>query len=207
MADTKKVAKPEPKVHYATPDDAEPVTNLTWREYLEDYNKRFRTSGDNPNGLCDAATLSKPAIYQQLCRYVGKSNLYILSAGWGLVRADCLLPKYDITFSLRSEVPPESRRREADFCDDFAQLTQEDIASSESVYFFGALPYLPAFYYLTSHLHGRIVIYHTPKTEDVVKETGYEYIHYPKTGSNGRPVTNWQYECAKDFMAGTLRRE
>ncbi|MHB0665642.1 hypothetical protein ACX4MV_12140, partial [Roseomonas mucosa] len=88
-------------------------------------------------GLWIAGKLYRPKAYALLLEKLGIERLFILSAGWGLVRADFLLPDYDITFSTSAE--PWKRRRASDKFSDFNALerTQEDIV------FLGGKDYLP----------------------------------------------------------------
>jgi len=82
---------------YARPDD--PAGNeLTWHDVLLEYNKEYKHTGANRLGLLPAYRLYAPQIYRQLVDHFGVSNVFILSAGWGLISADFLTPKYDITF-------------------------------------------------------------------------------------------------------------
>ena len=83
-------------LRYVRPDDAASAGD-TYREQLERYNRDNRT--DNPWGLLPAWRLYKPREYWTLVDALGVDNVFILSAGWGLVAADYLLPNYDITFS------------------------------------------------------------------------------------------------------------
>jgi len=92
------LAPPAEGCTYARPDD--PAGNgLTWREFLVQYNYKYRRNGANPSGLLPAYQLYAPEIYRQLVARFCVHNVFILSAGWGLIRADFLTPKYDITFS------------------------------------------------------------------------------------------------------------
>lgn len=83
-------------VIYKRPDDAA-SSGRSCRDMLEDYNRNRRA--DNPLDLFPAWELYTKPAYRELAEHFGIGNLYILSAGWGLVKADYLLPKYDITFS------------------------------------------------------------------------------------------------------------
>ncbi|MSU49737.1 MAG: hypothetical protein EXS37_11745 [Opitutus sp.] len=96
------------------PDDLMPSSSITWREHLLAYNDR----GDNSDGLLQAGSLYKPPAYQNLRNRAGAENLYILSAGWGLVRSDFLLPDYDITFSSQAKQRWKRRMR----CDEYRDL-------------------------------------------------------------------------------------
>lgn len=97
------------------PDDVIPSTSTPWRGHLVTYNRR----SDNPDRLLRAADLYSPPVYRRLLNHVGTESLFILSAGWGLIRSDFLLPDYDITFSSQAE--PWKRRMKRDRFSDFAQ--------------------------------------------------------------------------------------
>ena len=43
---------------------------------------------DNPHGLLPAWRLYENPIYELLANHCGSEHFYILSAGWGLIRAD-----------------------------------------------------------------------------------------------------------------------
>lgn len=80
---------------YARPDDAS-ENGRSWRNLLLEYNSR---PGNNPLGLLPAYQLYTNGTYGRLVERLGANNVYILSAGWGLIRSDFLTPYYDITFS------------------------------------------------------------------------------------------------------------
>ena len=103
----------------ARPDDPMPSQTMTWREHLAKYNE----TGENPLLLKPAGELYAPVGYTgyaDLLRHFGPANLYVLSAGWGLVRADFLLPDYDITFRSQ-DTPKWCVRKPADEFNDFTQ--------------------------------------------------------------------------------------
>jgi len=120
------------------------------------------------------------------------SNVYILSAGWGLVRADFLTPSYNITFSLRAD--PYKRRRKADRYDDFRMLPAE---TKDNVVFLGGKDYLPLFCALTAEISApKTVFYNSANAPSV-------------NGCNLRRLetstrTNWHYECANALVDGGI---
>ena len=91
---------PKDRFLYKHPDEVSDQ-GIPWREVLEHYNKDLH---GNPNGLLPAWRLYKPSIYQRLVDRFGVDNVFILSAGWGLINADFLTPYYDITFSTARNV-------------------------------------------------------------------------------------------------------
>ena len=119
--------------------------------------------------------------------------MFILSAGWGLVRADYLLPDYDITFSTQAALC--NRRRRNDQYQDFNALRDCSITAGETIYFFGGKHYLELYHPMTSDIAARKVVYHAEAGP--TRRPGYEYIAYPS-------FTNWQYRCVKDFIAGEI---
>jgi hypothetical protein len=175
------------------PDDLKADTGSTWREYLELYNLK----SSNPNNLLKAGELYKPPIYEALITAFCETNVYILSAGWGLVRSDYLLPYYDITFSNKGM--PYSIRRTNDSFEDFNQLSSSNIEPDETIYFFGGQSYLPLYQKLTRTITTRKVIYHAHGA--AIQIQGYECIPSPFRGN-----TNWHYVCAFGFINGTVPR-
>ena len=109
-----------------------------------------RLPGFNPYGLLEAYSLYKNSVYRELAAKVGIENLYILSAGWGLVRSTFLLPMYDITFS--SSGPPCTRRAPGARYLDFRHLSAH---GGDRVLYFGGKSYLPALGELTKPMPRR----------------------------------------------------
>jgi hypothetical protein len=116
------VAHPEIAPHssgreYARPDDRR-EDGTSWRQVLLKYNEKYNESpGDNPRGLLPAYQLYKHKAYERLVYRFGPRHVYVLSAGWGLIRADFLTPPYDITFS--TDADHYKRRRKSDHYEDF----------------------------------------------------------------------------------------
>ena len=124
---------------YARPDD--PAGNgLTWRDLLVDYN----ATGANRLGLLPAYRLYRHQVYGQLVDRYGVDNVFILSAGWGIIRADFLTPKYDITFSASADKHKKHSKR--DRYNDFRMLPDD---GDEDVVFFRGKDYLPRMALLT----------------------------------------------------------
>lgn len=173
------------------PDDLRTQTGQTWREYLLDYNQ----DGKNPDRLYKAGALYQPPIYKRLTDQYGDENVFILSAGWGLVRADFRLPYYDITFSAQAD--PYCQRKAGDAFKDFNQLAEVELPVNESIYFFGGQSYLQTYLRLTKDIQARKVIYHSHG--EGYKIQGYECIPY-------RGFTNWHYVCAQEFIEGRIQK-
>lgn len=168
---------------YARPDDIS-ATGKSWRAVLQEYNS---DPNDNPLGLLPAWQLYKNATYEILADHCGRDRLYILSAGWGLIRADYLTPNYDITFSRSSNVEPFKIRRHQDPYEDF-ELSP---SVTEPIVFFGGRDYIPLFRKLTGKTKGPRTIFYAGSKLDVPDCILRRF---------GDPFTNWHYQCARAFV-------
>ena len=173
---------------YARPDDPA-GGGRTWRDVLEAY----VASGDNPYGLLPAWELYENPVYGELVGHFGMENVFILSAGWGLVRADFPLPDYDITLSTQAE--DYKRRRNGDTWRDFRMLPAD---CADDLVFFGSRGYAPLFAHLTHDHTGRKIVFYKSSRQEPLP--GCELVHYDTTAA-----MNWHYRCARDFMAGKLQ--
>jgi hypothetical protein len=181
------VAPNEPGRVWARPDDR--VGGGTWRQQLVAYNAN---PGRNPLGLYPAYQLYANDVYERLVDRFGTERVYILSAGWGLIRADFLTPYYDITFSQAAE--PYKRRRRTDSYDDFCMLRDE---TSEEIIFFGGKDYLPLFDALTRNSSGKRLVFFNSEIPPVI--SGAILRRFPT-----RRRTNWHYGCAEAFLDGDI---
>jgi hypothetical protein len=172
---------------YARPDDLSDTG--AWRTVLSRYNQQ---PGGNPLGLYPAYQLYENKVYRGLVEQFGMRNVFILSAGWGLIRADFLTPSYDITFSASAE--SYKRRKKNDRYDDFHMLPDN---MADDVVFFGAKDYQPLFCSLTEKVRGtRIVFYNSANAP---RMNGCKLRCFETTTR-----TNWHYEYANDFLAGSI---
>jgi hypothetical protein len=174
---------------YCVPDDRS-ESGKPWRQILEEYNAHPE---QNPLGLYQAYRLYENNIYRRLVDRFGIQRVYILSAGWGLIRADLLTPYYDITFSLSAE--PYKRRKKTDRYRDFRLPDGID----EEIVFFGGKDYLPLFICLTSALRKkRTILYNSNYAPQAAGCALRRYITSTRT--------NWHYNCANDFLNGTIQK-
>ncbi len=174
---------------YARPDDLA-SDGKTWREILLAYNELE----NNPCNLLPAYKLYGNPVYGKLVERYGESNVFILSAGWGLVNAAFLTPAYDITFSHVSGKNAYKRRGKRDNYDDLTILPPE---ADDDLFFFGGKNYQQPFCHLTKNYRGkRFGFYNSAVAPDM---PGCELIKY-----RTRRRTNWHYQCAKDFIAGKI---
>jgi hypothetical protein len=173
---------------YAKPDNISEA-GKSWRDLLLGYNNKPE---NNPLDLYPAFQLYWNEAYRDLVQEYGTENVYILSAGWGLIDAEFLTPKYDITFSPSAD--PYKRRGKKDFYNDFQMLPD---GCNDDLVFFGGKDYLPLFCELSSGYKGQRFIFYNSK--NLPKTPGCTLIRYHTTTR-----TNWHYGCAKDFLSGDV---
>ena len=174
----------------ARPDDIA-TGSQTWRDLVVEYNTAVASRG-NLSGLWRASRLYEPPVYERLITKFGADSVYILSAGWGLIRATFLTPNYDITFSSQAE--GMKRRRRGDRFQDFMQL---DTGSTDPIVFLGGKDYLPLFCSLTTRSQAERLVYFTSSTQPDAQGCRVEKFETPAR-------TNWHYLCAEKLIAGTL---
>ena len=177
------MAPDNPSVLYRRPDDYFD-DHHTFRDVVREYNLR---PDENPWNLLPAWQLYSHPVYGELAHRLGIANLFILSAGWGLIKADLLTPNYDITFSASAE--RYKRRAKRDRYEDFQQLP---IADVDRVVFAGGKDYIPMFLSLTNDLDvDRVVFFNS------VNALGAPSARFVRYETNTR--TNWHYEWARSW--------
>ena len=198
------VATPElcksvpPGVRYFKTDDLYGVKAMTWRDELTRYNEET----ENPYKLLRAADLCTPNVYRKLTDAFGWESVFILSAGWGLIRANYLTPYYDITFSKTAKRENQWKWRDGEniarSTSDFNHLKRASISPSEEIHFFVGLDYLDLCYALVQDLLATKVIHFKSRKlkADSKRRAGFVYVEYV-----GPEKTNWHYSAAKDFAA------
>ena len=189
------VAHPEQAVRedgrvYAHPDHASDRGG-SWREVLLDYN----ASGNNSLGLLEASELYQHKAYRALRKHFGASNMYILSAGWGLINASFLTPDYDITFSNAAE--KYAQRRKADKFIDLNLLPEE---VSDEIVFFDGRDYLAQFSALTCSNRAKKIVFYNSAT--IPNAPGCSLRRHVT-----RTRTNWHYECSERFVAAGVTQK
>ncbi|MGI0526760.1 hypothetical protein [Rhizobium giardinii] len=184
-------APPKTGYVYARPDDIAD-DGKSWRDILLGYNQQ---PGDNPLGLLPAFELYGNDVYRRLAERVGVENLFILSAGWGLINAIFLAPCYDITFSALAE--PYKRRRKTDPYRDLRMVPED---TDEPIVFFGGKDYLPLFCELTDGVRSQRTVFFNSAT--VPQIPGVSVVRFPTTTR-----TNWHYECVNAFLRGEIASE
>ncbi len=177
--------------HYAHPDDPSDVPGQSWRQQLVSYN----TVGHNDAfKLLEAYRLYRNPVYAGLVAAYGVDDVFILSAGWGLVRADYFLPNYDITFA---KLKPEKRykhRRPDDIYNDFCHIQGDTTGPIVS---FCSKDYLPLFRELTDPLPLAKVVFYA--AADRPEHRGWQ-VKYFET----KNFRKWPYDCAGEFLNGNI---
>ena len=174
---------------YARPDDL-CENGTSWRRLLLKYND---DPGGNPLRLYPAYQLYENKVYGRLVDRFGLENVYVLSAGWGLIRADFFTPYYDITFS--SSADAYKRRRKTDRYDDFRMLPSD---AKNDIVFFGGKDYLPLFCSLTDTIRSRTIAFFN--SASIPQFSGCTFRRFQTTTR-----TNWHYECANAVLDGLIR--
>jgi hypothetical protein len=173
----------------AAPDSKSP-TGPSWRDLALAYNKN---QPRNPHRLYKAYQLYRNPAYQALADKLGCQNVFILSAGWGLIRSDFLTPNYDITFKGNAKTAYLWRRPKDRF-DDFNMLP---VNTRDPIVYLGGKDYIPLFCSLTQNLACPKTIIHN--SSGTVRRDGYRMFRYPT-----KTRTNWHYACANEILSGSF---
>ena len=170
-------------VVYQCPDDVA-LSASSWRDVLVKYNETHGSAQTNPLGLLPAWRLYQDSTYEYLVDHLGQDNVFILSAGWGLISAAFLTPMYDITFA--GNVKDYKRRRSHERYADFSMLPEDPLLP---IIFLGGKDYVPLFCRLTEGTSAERLVYHVgePPCAPNCRTVRFE--------TNRR--TNWHYECAR----------
>ena len=179
-------------ITYKHPDDVA-HSGLSWRDVLVEYN---RAPARNPLGLLPAWRLYEPPpfprVYSDLVKAYGLENVFILSAGWGLVAAEFLLPDYDITFA--PSAASYKRRQRRDDYEDFAMLPAD---AEGPIVFLGGQSYVRLFCELTEDVAARRIVFHYSRTPSA---TNCELRHF-----EGASPRTWHYQCAYALISRDIR--
>lgn len=171
------------------PDEPAEGSPGTWRDAVAHYNT---LPNGNPLNLYPAWRLYLNKCYSDLTKRFGVESVFVLSAGWGLIRSDFLTPQYDITFSKAAD--HHKRRSPRDLYQDFCHLSKN---ADGPVVFLGGKDYLSLFWHLTQAMHSeRIVFYNSVDSPDM---PGCRLVKYQTTTR-----TNWHYACASDLASGKI---
>ena len=182
------VAPSDPGMAYRRPDDRADGIQ-TFRDALVAYNG---TPEDNPLGLLPAWRLYEDDAYRTLAEGVEPENLFILSAGWGLIESDFLTPTYDITFS--NGVATYKRRRPRDSYNDLRRLPSE---GTSRLVFAGGTDYIPLFLELTEGVTTERIVYHHASRAPLA--TAAQFVPVESDDTN-----DWHLQWARDYAAGKV---
>ncbi len=182
------VAPSDPGTAYRRPDDRADGIQ-TFRDALVAYNG---TPEDNPLGLLPAWRLYEDDAYRTLAEGVEPENLFILSAGWGLIESDFLTPTYDITFS--NGVATYKRRRPRDSYNDLRRLPSE---GTSRVVFAGGADYIPLFLELTEGIATERIVYHHANRVPLASDAQFVPVESDDTN-------DWHLQWARDYAAGKV---
>ncbi len=174
---------------YKTPNDLT-ENKTTWIQELCEYNQ----NNNNYLNLLPAYKLYDNEIYRKLVTKYGIENVYILSAGWGLINANFLTPNYNITFSKAKNVNKEFKRNKKDSYNDLCQIP---LNLTEDLIFLGGIDYQPLFDKLTTGYQGKRIVFYNSINLPKIKKC--KFIKFETTQR-----TNWQYTCAKQLINGTI---
>ena len=156
---------------------------------------KYNDINDNYLNLKPAYKLYDNEIYRNLVIRYGIGNIYILSAGWGLINADFLTPNYNITFSKSKNINEEFRRNKKDIYNDLCQISLD---LTEDLIFLGGIDYQPLFDKLTKEYKGRRIVFYN--SINIPKINNCKFIKFETTQR-----TNWQYACAKQLITGAIK--
>ncbi len=196
------VANPElasrtPDCIYARPDDPSGEGG-SWRQRQEEYVSK---QAGNPLGLLKAYQLYKPKPYALLVERFTEKKVFILSAGWGMIRADYPTPAYDITFNSRAK-----EKNPSAYCTSrvgYKYFQQIPESENDPIVFLGGKGYLPLFHSLVAPLNRRTIVFvRAGASAEPARgslPSSWEVRHFRT------PVlTNWHYECAAALACGAL---
>ena len=170
-------------------------TGESWRAVLFKYNA---TPGNNSLHLLPAWQLYNNKTYGMLADHCGLDRLFILSAGWGLVRADFLIPAYDITFSPNGGM--YKRRRNTDCYDDSNMLPK----SQEVIVFFGGKDYVSLFCTLSSDARGRRTVWYNSGSSGNRVDRGVSGRHRRGRDQDRRGESRWRCGSACGYESRAL---
>ena len=186
------------------PDDLIPglAPRLTWREAITKYNTHqilplgVEIQGEEfENGwhLPKACYLYKDPTYQEVAAAIGPENVFILSAGWGLVISTYRIPYYDITFSGSTHLNLRKAKQEWADYNQFPNTVKED----QCVHSMIGVKYFRLF----NRLFPREVTlrFHHKAGNAPGNFLGraWDFQLHP-----GKLRTNWYYQCARNVTAG-----
>jgi hypothetical protein len=204
--DIKFVASPQialkDEFTYYKPDDPIPGENRTWRDLV------LNGQNDPKLDLVPAYELYSRDIYRDLYLEFG-NRFYILSAGWGIIRADFKIPAYDITYSTAPKAPKYAKRKDNHGWKDINHLTVDVSAKkfkpdSEVILFAGS-DYVSPFCAMVQSIpyppYRKTIVYKSEKVRRMSEQRPEFHYEFFKTSNN----TGWVYEAAASKILNKKR--
>ncbi len=196
------VAQPQNEHMDKRPWDQIPGSDKTWIDCVMAYNEAGSTMPDeyiklnigteDGRQLMPCGNLYEHPVYRELTTTRGLKNVYILSAGWGLVRADKFLPNYNVTFSqlgdIRVRISVAERLQYASISD--------EIPDNDQINLFISRAYAPYWSYLYQGAPQRTILHWRLGQELPKGKYGTVIKH-----DCGDQVTNWQYTAARQHIS------
>ena len=189
----------KPDIVYVCPEETSGY-GMPWRQKLDEYNQQYQRTGENPWCLLPASQLYTPRepysnIYLKLVERFRADNVYILSAGWGLIGSSFLTPSYSVTFSGQN---PVNRRRRKDVFRDFNHLTLHAGGTERPIVCIGGTGYVRQFCKLTEAFRWPKMVLHLGRQPSLPSD--YTARRYMRDGHKH----TWVYQCALDLIDGKL---
>ena len=181
------------------PDDLAYCEEYTWREYIEN---------NQLNGIIPFMAYQLYTNYAYcMLRDAFENRFFIQSAGFGIVRSNYRMPKYNITFKNTKHKLVNLRKYKVNAKDgylDFNHLLASGNNVDDIVYV-GGKEYVKQFVELTRTLPNRKVIFfkgNPISIKSIKKEENFIFHQYYPENPNQR--TNWQYGLARDLAHGNI---
>lgn len=208
------LAEPDPSLDQLSPWDKIPgLESNDWIDCIRDIGdpsawEKYVTAGigiSGGGGLSTSGNLYANNIYRQLMARLGNSNVYILSAGWGLTRADRGIPDYNVTFATDQNTPkaaritPKARSEKSSI--------EMCIPDDDKIHLFLTPKYYE--YWKLSFgaqgNHAERQVLHWRKGQGLPdKNIPSEQVQWHDCG---KMRTNWQYKAARQFIEAISTRE
>ena len=206
------IAPQDQRIVYKHPD-CESGYGGSWRKMLKEYNNDPNASPLGTLGLFKAWELYRPQrkayreIYDELANTFEQENVYILSAGWGLIRSDFLTPYYDITFSPNSNIEAWKRRDYEKSKNKYNDLCQIPEGIEDPIVFMGGDKYVQPFIDLTRDLDAqKVIFFYSKNNREKKKRYSSEYdLRVYCHPAIERMVRVWYYQCARDLIEGKIK--
>ena len=194
------LARPAGETNQRCPWDLMPGSKKIWIDCVRDLADNDGKMPDEfsrlgigigPGILYEAGKLYAKPIYDRLVSQIYLDNVYILSAGWGLIRGSRKIPDYDVTFS--QSASPEKRVRPA--ARSRAAAITDEIPGTDEIHLF-ITPNYADYWTSLKNTFGTRAILHW-RTGQRLPTGRYSRV---QAHDCGEQRTNWQYKAATQFL-------